>query len=144
MSYLRSFHTIHLQLFVKNICCCKIVVDLYILYWEFRKTCLILNHLPSKLHKSLTFIVNDHKLSMIIVYMFNTVTLKKHVSLEQSIYPVYIFYLSSSANCLIEWFWYCIYLTIWTECHSKRTIGFSCLLSSMMHLRFYDILTIFI
>lgn len=76
LSYRSSLHLIHLQLFF-NICCCKIEVNLYVIYWVCKKTFLFLNHLPSKLHKKLTVIVNDHRFSMLLIHVFNTVNLKK-------------------------------------------------------------------
>lgn len=114
-----SLHLIHLQLVIFTFVAVK-WMWICVLYTGYVKHVLFLN--TEK--KSSTVIVIDHKLSMILILVFNTVTLKNmflsytilaiftyksfHLNewfrTEQSIYPVYIFYLCSSTNCLIEWF----------------------------------------
>lgn len=76
LSYRSSLHLIHLQLFF-NICCCKIEVYLYVIYWVCKKKIVFKPFTASKLHKKLTVIVNDHRLSMLLIHVFNTVNLKK-------------------------------------------------------------------
>lgn len=49
----------------------------------------VLNHLPSKLHKSLTVIFNDHQFSMILIHVFNTVNLKINIFLSYKILVIF-------------------------------------------------------